>query len=263
MISVTLPRSITAMKALIVLGALAFAGLRVGLRSIDSSSTPQAPARPPIALADLRPALDAEFAPVVKDGLLRQSTGCGVAIGVIDHRVRRVFTYGAAHTNSIFEIGSVTKTFTGLALAQLAVQKKVRLDEPLRPILFPDIAAGPPGTEITLLDLATHRSGLPSVPDNIELKDPGNPFADYDRVALHQFLAQHGTAKSPGTEYLYSSMGIGLLGYALAARAGVPYAEMMRTEITGPLHMNDTVFALTPEQKRRGNHGHTAAQGSS
>ncbi len=252
---------IKSLKWLVVLGALAATGLRVGLWSLDSSPTPQTaklPARPPIALADLRHALDAEFAPVVKDGLLRESTGCGVAIGVVDHGERRVFIYGSAHEDSIFEIGSVTKTFTGLVLAQLAVQKKVRLDEPLRPILFPDIAAGPPGTEITLLDLATHRSGLPSVPDNLEPKDPGNPFADYDRVALHQFLARHGTAKSPDTKYLYSSMGIGLLGYALAARAGVPYAQMIRTEITGPLGMNDTVFALTPEQKRRVIQGHSA-----
>ena len=250
------------LKWLVVLCALAATGLRVGLWSLDSSPTPQAaklPARPPIALADLRQALDTEFSPIMKDGLLRQSTGCGVVIGVIDHSVRRVFTYGAAHTDSIFEIGSVTKTFTGLALAQLAVQNKVRLDEPLRPILFSDIAAGSPGKEITLLDLATHRSGLPSVPDNIEPKDPDNPFADYDRVALHDFLARHGTAKSPDTKYLYSSLGIGLLGYALAARAGVPYAQMIRTEITGPLRMNDTVFALTPEQKRRVIEGHTAS----
>ena len=76
------------LKWLVVLGALAATGLRIGLWSIDSSPTPQAdklPARPPIALADLKDALDAEFAPVVKDGLLRESTGCGVAIGVIDH----------------------------------------------------------------------------------------------------------------------------------------------------------------------------------
>ncbi len=109
-----------------------------------------------------------------------------------------------------------------------------------------------------MLDLATHRSGLPSIPDNLEPKDADNPFADYDRVALHQFLARHGTAKSPDTKYLYSSMGIGLLGYALAIRAGVPYEQMIRTEITGPLHMNDTVFALTPEQKRRVIQGHSA-----
>jgi D-alanyl-D-alanine-carboxypeptidase/D-alanyl-D-alanine-endopeptidase len=177
---------------------------------------------------------------------------------VIDHGQRRVFTYGAARADSIFEIGSVTKTFTGLVLAQLAAQKKVRLDEPLRSILFPDIAGGSPGTEITLLDLATHRSGLPSVPNNLNPKDPSNPFADYDRVALHQFLVSHGTARPAGAKYLYSSFGIGLLGYALAQRAGVPYAQLVQAEVTGPLHMNDTVFTLSPEQDRRVIRGHGA-----
>ena len=249
------------LKWMVVLGALAAAGLRVGLWSPDSSPTSQdakLPARPPIALADLQHALDTEFAPVVNDGLLRQSTGCGVAIGVVDHGQRRVFTYGAARADSIFEIGSVTKTLTGLALAQLAVQKKVTLDEPLRPILFPDIAAGSPETEITLLDLATHRSGLPSVPDNLEPKDPSNPFAGYDRVALHQFLVSHGTAKPADAKYLYSSLGIGLLGYALAQRTGESYADLIRAEITGPLQMNDTVFTLSPAQVRRIIQGHDA-----
>ncbi len=59
-------------------------------------------------------------------------------------------------------------------------------------------------------------------------------------------------------KYLYSSFGIGLLGYALAQRAGVPYAQLVRTEITGPLKMNDTVFALSPEQQRRVIQGHDA-----
>jgi D-alanyl-D-alanine-carboxypeptidase/D-alanyl-D-alanine-endopeptidase len=247
------------LKWMVVLGALAVAGLRVGVWSVGSSRPPEAgalPARPPIALADLGQALDAEFAPVVKEGLLKESTGCGVAIGVIDHGRRRVFNYGAARTDSIFEIGSVTKTFTGLVLAQLAAQGKVRLDEPVHPILFPEIAAGSAGTEMTLLDLATHRSGLPSVPDNLDPKDPSNPFADYDRVALHEFIASHGTVRPADAKYLYSSFGIGLLGYALAQRAGVPYAELVRVEITAPLRMNDTVFTLSPEQERRLIQGH-------
>ena len=246
-------------KWIVVLGAFAAAGLRLGLLSIGSSPTHQAanlPARPPVALADLQQALDAEFAPVVKDGLLRESTGCGVAIGVVDHGQRRIFTYGAARRDSIFQIGSVTKTFTGLALAQLAVNQKVRLDEPLGAILFPDIAAGSPATETTLLDLATHRSGLPSVPDNLEPRDPGNPFADYDRVALRQFLVHHGTTRPADAKYLYSSFGIALLGYALAQRAGVPYADLVKTEITDPLQMNDTVFALSPAQAHRVIQGH-------
>ena len=250
------------LKWMVVLGALAIAGLHVGVWKISSPHPPEGstlPAGPPVALADLEQALDAEFAPVVNDGLLKKSTGCGLAIGVIDHGQRRVFTYGAVRADSIFEIGSVTKTFTGLALAQLAVQGKVRLDEPVRPILFSDIAAGPAGREITLLDLATHRSGLPSVPDNLNPKDASDPFADYDRVALHDFIFRHGTSKPDDAKYLYSSFGIGLLGDALAQRAGVPYPEIVRTEITGPLRMNDTVFALSSEQKQHLAQGHGAA----
>src|SRR5271169_79721 len=90
---------IKALKWLVPLSALVAAGLRLGVWSIDSSPAPQAaklPARPPIALTDLGEALDAEFASVVKGGLLKESTGCGVAIGVIDHGQRRVFNYGAA-----------------------------------------------------------------------------------------------------------------------------------------------------------------------
>jgi len=226
MLSLTRTSPAAALKALVVLSALAFSALRIGLWGIDSASERQSdklPARAPIALGDLKQALDSEFAPILKDGLLKESTGCGVAIGVIDHGERRVFAYGAAHADSIFQVGSVTKTFTGLALAQLAVQGKVRLDEPIRPILFPDIAAGPAATEITLLDLATHRSGLPSVPENLDPTDLNNPFADYDRVALHSYLASHGTAKPADAKYLYSSFGIALLGYALAQRAAVPY----------------------------------------
>ncbi len=249
------------LKSLVVLSAVIVAGLHLGVWSFGSSAATQGaelPARAPIALTDLERALDAEFAPVVKNGLLKESTGCGVAIGVIDHGQSRVFTYGAARADSIFEIGSVTKTLTGLALAQLAEQGKVSLGEPVGPLLFPDIDRGPAGAEITLLDLATHRSGLPSVPDNFDPKDPSNPFADYDRVALHQFLKSHGTTRPANASYLYSSFGIGLLGEALARRAGVPYAQLVKTEITEPIHMNDTAFALSAEQKQRVIQGHGA-----
>jgi CubicO group peptidase (beta-lactamase class C family) len=92
----------------------------------------------------------------------------------------------------VFEIGSVTKTFTGLALAQLAVQRKVSLDEPLRPILFPDFADRPHETQITLLDLATHRSGPPSAPDNLVPKDPSNPFLT--TIASRCTTSSRGTA---------------------------------------------------------------------
>jgi D-alanyl-D-alanine-carboxypeptidase/D-alanyl-D-alanine-endopeptidase len=251
----------TWLKALVVLSAMGATGFRLGLWNIGSSQTLEAAkltARPPIALTALHQALDLEFAPVITDGLLKRSTGCGLAIGVIDHGQRSTFSYGAARPDSIFEIGSITKTFTGLLLAQLAVQGKVRLDEPIRPLIFPGLTAGAAGTEITPLDLATHRSGLPAIPDNLKPGDSSDPFAGYDLTALREFMMRHGTARPADAKYLYSSFGIGLLGYALASREGVPYAQLIRTEITGPLQMNDTAFSLSQEEQRRVIQGHGA-----
>ncbi len=99
--------------------------------------------------------------------LLRQSGAFvhgGVSIGLVTHGVWRVFAYGTAKRNSIFEIGSITKTFTALVLAQMVQQGMVRLDEPVRELLPRETVERPYGLEITLLDLATHHSGLPRMP---------------------------------------------------------------------------------------------------
>jgi len=178
------------LKAIVVLSVLLVAGLHIGAWSIDSWSAPRAaklPARSPIALNDLQQALDTEFAPVVKDGLLRPSTGCGVAIGIIDHGQRRVFTYGAAQADSIFEIGSVTKTFTGLALAQLAAQGKVRLDEPIRPILFPNLDPA----KMTEL-LAYLRTPASPAIEHAAAPLPAGPATEYHFTGYNKFLDPDG-----------------------------------------------------------------------
>jgi serine-type D-Ala-D-Ala carboxypeptidase/endopeptidase len=88
--------------------------------------------RPPATLDNLKPILAQELKPVLEHGLLSKPTGGGLVIGVLNHGERRIFAYGAARPDSIFEIGSITKTFTGLILAQMVVQKKVSLNEPVR-----------------------------------------------------------------------------------------------------------------------------------
>ena len=210
-----------------------------------------APAIAPVALDDLKAALDRELAPVLEHGVLSRRSGGGLVIGVLDHGERRIFAYGTAAPDSIFEIGSIGKTFTGLILAQMVVQKKVMLDEPIRALLPAGFVAKPDGAEITLLDLATHHSGLPRMPENFNPKNPSDPYADYGVVQLHEFLTVRGVAKPANAAYLYSNLGFDLLGYGLSLRAGVPYGELVATEITGPLHMNDTGLRLLPEQRGR------------
>ena len=94
-----------------------------------------------------------------------------MTIGIVVHGKRKIFSYGGVKPDSVFEIGSITKTFTGLVLAQMVEQKTVRLDEPVRELLPKGTVAQPAGKEITLLDLSTHRSGLPRNPDNVHPKD--------------------------------------------------------------------------------------------
>src|SRR5262249_28334065 len=154
-----------------------------------------APAVAPADAAGMEALLTRDFAAALERGVLSPATSAGVAIGVLRNGVRRVFTWGTAKPDSIFEIGSITKTFTGLLLAQMVAQGKVTLDEPVRALLPLGTLAKPTGPEITVLDLITQHSGLPRMPDNFDPADPQNPYADYNKVKLYEFLAQHGVAR--------------------------------------------------------------------
>lgn len=219
-------------------------------------------AMPPVKVEDLEAVLDRDLdaarVPIFRRGMLAEGTGAGIAIGVVQHGVRRMFVFGEAKPDSIFEIGSITKTFTGLLLARMAEEGKVKFDEPVRDLLPPGAAPKPNGPEITLLDLATQHSGLPRMPGNFNPADPRNPYADYHSANLYQFLASHGVAKPAAPGFLYSNLGFGLLGNALAGRAGMSYAALLQREIAGPLGLKDTVVSLSPEQQARFMQGHDA-----
>jgi D-alanyl-D-alanine-carboxypeptidase/D-alanyl-D-alanine-endopeptidase len=182
--------------------------------------------------------------------------GAGLAIGVYEHGVPRVFAYGTAKPDSLFEIGSITKTFTGLTLARMVEEGKVQLDEPVRELLPPGTVDKPAGNEITLLDLATQHSGLPRMPGNFHPADRANPYVDYHAADLYEYLAKHGLRKPADATFLYSNLGFGLLGQALANRAHMSYPDLVKAEITGPLGMSDTVISLSPDQQRRFMQGH-------
>ena len=214
------------------------------------------PALAPVAAADLQSVLDRDLAEALKGGELAPGTGAGVSIAVVDHGVRRVFSYGAAKPDSIFEIGSITKTFTGLVLSQMVEQGKVKFDEPVRELLPPGTVAKPAGAEITLLDLATQHSGLPRMPDNFKPADPNNPYADYGAPNLYAFVAQHGVAKPADAGFLYSNLGFGLLGQALSVRSGLSYPALLKEEVIDPLGLKDTTVSLSPAQRARFIAGH-------
>jgi D-alanyl-D-alanine-carboxypeptidase/D-alanyl-D-alanine-endopeptidase len=166
---------------------------------------------------------------------------------------------GPVDGDTIFEIGSVTKVFTSLVLADMVQRKEVALDDPAAKYL-PENVRMPQrnGKSITLLDLSAHSSGLPSLPGNLNRKDAANPYADYSVNDLYQFLSGYTLPRDPGSEVEYSNLGAGLLGHLLAYRAGTDYETLIRTRITDPLSMPDTAITLSSSVKQRMATGHNA-----
>jgi CubicO group peptidase (beta-lactamase class C family) len=235
--------------------------------TLERQATALKPAPPPKPDAALPPAdaksiqaiLDQDLAAALTSGALAPSTHAGVTIGVISHGEHHVFSYGTAKPDSVFEIGSISKTFTGLILAQMVEQKSVQLDEPVRNLLPPGTVAKPSGPEITLLDLSDQHSGLPRMPDNFAPADRSNPYADYDTKRLYAYISTHGVALPANAPFGYSNLGVGLLGAALANRAKLSYNDLLHLQITGPLNMTDTAVTLTPAMRARFIEGHDAA----
>jgi len=191
----------------------------------------------------------------------------GIVVGVTEPNGRRVVAYGnlangdprTLDGDTIFEIGSVSKVFTSLVLADMANRKEVALDDPAAKYVPEDVKMPErSGKSITLLDLSTHSSGLPPLPSNFNPKDPLNPYADYSVDDLYQFLSSYTLSRDPGSEFEYSNLGGGLLGHLLAYRAGTDYESLIGTRITRPLVMPDTGITLSSSMKQRMATGHNA-----
>ena len=212
-------------------------------------TAPTATQAAPVTLPELKSKLDAELKPLVENPALAGASGIGVAIGVFERGEQRVLTYGVAKEDSLFEIGSITKTFTGLILSEMAVDKKVSLDTPVRELLPPGTVAKPAGPEITLLSLATHHSGMARMPDNFHPADPANPYTDYTETDLYEYIAKTGLALKPDAKFQYSNVGMGLLGDALAHKAAENYSDLLKQDVLGPLHMEHTFIVLPPAEQ--------------
>lgn len=245
-----------------VLALHAFAGLAWPFALAEDSSVPAPalvfdPQMPPVHADEFPAVLNKDIQPMLPHLDLAAGDGkAGIIIGVTEHGVRRVMTYGAAKRDDLFEIGSITKTFTGLLLAQMALDGKVDLRDPVRELLPERTVARPPGFEITLVDLATHHSGLRLMPDNAGPGDQADSYTNYHTADLYDFIKRHGAERPANAKYMYSNVGFALLGTALANRAGIAYEDLLRRNITGPLGLNDTAISLSPEQLRRLMQGH-------
>lgn len=183
-----------------------------------------------------------------------------IVVGIIDEKGRQTIAGGrvsldggqAPDGDTVFEIGSITKVFTSLILADMIEKGEVKPDDPVARFLPKTVnVPGRNGRQITLLDLSMQVSGLPRLPDNLKPADPANPYADYDAPKLYDFLSHYTLTRDPGEKYEYSNLAVGLLGYALALKAGMSYEELVRRRILAPLDMNSTAITLGDAEKKR------------
>lgn len=192
----------------------------------------------------------------------RQSVG--IVVGVIEPSGRRIVTYGRASANAsraldgdtVFEVGSMTKVFTSLLLADAVQRGEVALTDPISKYLPANVKVPERGRAITLQDLSMHVSGLPRMPANMKPQDPENPFADYAAEPLYQFLSAYQLTRDVGERYEYSNLGAGLLGHILALRAGMDYDALVKARITGPLGMMSTAAVVPASMQGRFAPGH-------
>ena len=203
----------------------------------------------------------------LQDRVEETKANMGIVVGIVDEHRSFTVSYGKADNettaevngDTIFEIGSITKAFTALLLQDSVERGEMKLDDPVSNSL-PESVKMPSrnGKEITLLELATHMSGLPRDPDNAEPQRADNPWADYTEEQLYDFLSNYRLPRDPGEKWEYSNLGFGLLGYAIALKAGSDYETLVVNRICEPLQMNDTRITWTPEMKARLARGHSA-----
>ena len=202
-------------------------------------------------------------------GLLKEfvegGQSVGVVVGIVRDGERIVVGHGRLSVDdpglpdgdTVFEIGSVTKVFTSIALADLELSGELGLDTPVQGLLGAEVRVPMrDGAEIALGHLATHSSGLPRLPDNLVPADWANPYADYTVERLYEFLTGHELARDIGDSVEYSNLGYGLLGHALALREGVDYETLIARRILESLEMSDTAVELTQPLRERLAAGH-------
>lgn len=205
--------------------------------------------------AELRTRLDA-----VAQRALTQQGAVGIVVGVVHEGEPAMFSYGERikgagekpDGTTLFQIGSITKTFVAALLADFVRNGTMRLDDPVSKYL-PRVQVPTYGArQITLLDLVTHTSGLPR-----NLGQWRDKQATVEQ--MFGFLGRCKLQSAPGDRYLYSNLGFAVLAEAIGHAGKAPWPNLLRREITGPLHLDQTTIELTPQQLEHRAQGYGAA----
>jgi CubicO group peptidase (beta-lactamase class C family) len=198
---------------------------------------------------------------------------CGLSIGVIQNGKKDTYFYGEVKkesgklpdANTLYEVGSITKTFTGLLLAKAVIAGKIGLDD--------DICKYLPATyshlkfnskPILVKHLSNHTSGLSANPLNLTDQkdyDPNDPFKNYNTQLLYDFLKSTKPETIPGTTFEYSNTGTGLLGIIICSAYNKPFETLCRELITDPLNLKSTQIHLDKKEMETFATGYNSSNG--
>ncbi len=200
---------------------------------------------------------------ILVDRVDRHRHAPGIVVGIVSASGIQIVSYGTMSANdttpvdgdTLFEIGSLTKIFTALTLADMVERDEVKLDDPVSGYLPAGVnVPSKDGEPIRLLHLARHVSGLPRVPDNYSGKQRYAPDTTYSAKEMFEFVGGYRLERRPGVKHEYSNLGFGLLGELLARRADRDYDTMIQERICGPLKMEHT--SVQPAEPSRFATGH-------
>ena len=188
----------------------------------------------------------------------RDALGLSIAVRTPDRTVVRGFGRvrfdgdGAPDGDTIYEIGSISKVFTGLLLATAIERGVAGIDDPILRHVPDGVSVCDDEAPILLRHLTTHTSGLVRVPPNMMPSSMNDPYADYSDELLHEFLADFVLESDPGDQYAYSNLAVGLLGNLMArAHGDASYEAALRARIFTPLELSDTTVKMTDRLDER------------
>jgi CubicO group peptidase (beta-lactamase class C family) len=188
---------------------------------------------------------------------IQQSNTVSISVGIIRHGSVHTYNYGETrkgkgqmpNIGTIYEIASISKTFTATLLAWYVNEGKLNLNDPISKYLPDSVAANPALKDIKLVNLSNHSSGLPGLPTNFSDQknyNEANPYKYYTRDMLFSYLKSCKLQSKPGTKYAYSNLAVGLLGIILERVSGKPYEQLVSEIICKPLGMKSTLQHLYP-----------------
>lgn len=215
----------------------------------------------PAAALTVEQAVNQYVAPLVAN----VSHPAGIAVGVYQGGTVTYFNFGVADANktpvtqtTIFEIGSVTKTFTAALLAEAVRAGTIDLNASIVSKLPEGLTLQPSAQAITALELATYSSGLPDDPPNLPANIELRGVAHYTVADFFQFLSGWQAPATLPAPYLYSNTGVGLLGFLVSGSIDA-WQQQVASAITQPLGMVDTAVQPAPNDPARHAEGFTAA----